>query len=97
MDLDLADSDAVIACIEGVTVFFLKELLRWAALTAADESGAPAAGAEAGDAAPLRVTDAHLGAALDELLDIRNQLTRALLGAPGKGEKGGKAPRGRTP
>jgi len=28
-----------------------------------------------------RVTDAHLSAALDQLLDTRNQLTRVLLGA----------------
>jgi hypothetical protein len=39
----------------------------------------------------LRVTDAHLGAALDELLDVRNQLTRVLLGASGGGQQG---PRG---
>ena len=32
----------------------------------------------------LRVTDAHLSAALDELLDTGNQLTRVLLGAPGR-------------
>jgi hypothetical protein len=29
---------------------------------------------------PIRVTDAHLTAALDLLLDTRNQLTRVLLG-----------------
>ena len=29
---------------------------------------------------PVRVTDAHLDAALDQLLDTRNQLTRVLLG-----------------
>jgi hypothetical protein len=29
---------------------------------------------------PIRVTDAHLTAALDQLLDNRNQLTRVLLG-----------------
>jgi hypothetical protein len=34
---------------------------------------------------PLRVTDEHMNAALDELLDTRNQLTRILLGAPGRG------------
>ncbi len=30
---------------------------------------------------PLRVTDAHMSAAVDRLLDTRSQLTRALLGA----------------
>jgi hypothetical protein len=36
---------------------------------------------EADDGGPLRVIDAHLSAALDQLLDTRNQLTRVLLGA----------------
>jgi hypothetical protein len=43
---------------------------------------------DAGTEAPLRVTDAHLSIALDELLDTRNQLTRVLLGAPGQGRRG---------
>ena len=40
--------------------------------------------ADRGDAAsgPLTVPDAHMNAALDELLDSRNQLTRTLLGGP---------------
>jgi hypothetical protein len=91
LDLALTDPDAVITRTEGVTASFLKELLRRAALTAADEGSEPGAGA------PLRVTDAHLGAALDDLLDTRNQLTRVLLGAPGKDGKdgmNGTAPRG---
>ena len=37
--LDLADPDAVIERTEGVTASFLKELLRRAALFAADEPG----------------------------------------------------------
>ena len=49
-----------------------------AALRAAEETGADSGAGEA--AAPLRVTDAHLNAALDELLDTRNELTRVLLG-----------------
>jgi hypothetical protein len=54
---------------------FLKELLRKAALLSceADPADAPDG--------PIRVTDAHLNAALDQLLDSRNQLTRILLGA----------------
>jgi ATPase family protein associated with various cellular activities (AAA) len=38
---------------------------------------------------PIRVTDAHLDAALDQLLDTRNQLTRVLLG--------GEPPRPKAP
>jgi ATP-dependent 26S proteasome regulatory subunit len=71
--LDLAGPDAVIGRTEGVTASFMKELLRRAALRAADETGAEADG-------PIRVTDQHLSAALDQLLDASNQLTRVLLG-----------------
>ena len=46
--------------------------------TAAREVDAPS---EADDDSPLRVTDTHVSAALDQLLDTRNQLTRVLLGA----------------
>jgi ATPase family associated with various cellular activities (AAA) len=77
LELDLADPDAVITRTEGVTASFIKELLRRAALRAARE--APAADGTEG-AGPLRVTDAHLSTALDQLLDTRNQLTRVLLG-----------------
>ena len=84
LDLDLTDPDAVITRTDGVTASFLKELLRRAALRAAAGSG---------DGGPLRVTDEHLGAALDELLDSRNQLTRVLLGAPSRGR--GMGPGGR--
>jgi SpoVK/Ycf46/Vps4 family AAA+-type ATPase len=88
LELDLADPDAVITRTEGVTASFLKELLRRAALRAADEAGPPAAGQAPGAGPPLRVTDAHLSAALDELLDAGNQLTRVLLGAPGQAPLG---------
>jgi SpoVK/Ycf46/Vps4 family AAA+-type ATPase len=80
--LDLADADTVISRTEGVTASFMKELLRRAALRAADEQDPET---DAGE--PLRVTDAHLTAALDQLLDTRNELTRILLGgtrAPAK-------------
>jgi hypothetical protein len=50
----------------------LKELLRKAALLACDDA--------APGEAPVRVADAHLATALDQLLDSRNQLTRVLLG-----------------
>ena len=90
LQLDLADPDAVITRTEGVTASFIKELLRRAALRAAREADAvgEADATNDGDAASevdgggsLRVTDTHLSAALDQLLDTRNQLTRALLGA----------------
>jgi cell division protease FtsH len=78
--LDVSSLDTVIKRTEGVTAPFLKELLRRAALLAAesDDRGATLDGA---DDAPIRVTDEHLTAALDELLDGRSQLTRVLLGA----------------
>ena len=82
--LEVASAAAVIARTEGVTASFLKELLRRAAMYAAEDAAGPGPGAAAdrGDAAagPLTVRDAHMTAALDELLDSRNQLTRALLG-----------------
>ena len=98
LELDLAEPERVVERTEGVTASFIKELLRRAALNAADENGASPpgpgappdadaeadanAGAVAGTARrPLRVTDAHLHAALDVLLDDRNRLTRVLLGA----------------
>jgi hypothetical protein len=65
--VDLADPEMVISRTEGVTASFLKELLRRAALNAAQDE-------ESGDAPsdrPLRVTDAHMSAALDRLLDTR--------------------------
>jgi ATP-dependent 26S proteasome regulatory subunit len=74
--LDLTDPAVVIERTDGVTASFLKELLRKAALFAA-EAGS---GDDGGDDRPLRVTDAHMTAALDELLGTRNQLTRLLLG-----------------
>jgi len=75
--LDGVDLDAVIARTEGVTAPFLKELLRKAALLAAE--------ADAAGEGALRVTDSDLATALDELLAGRSQLTRLLLGgeAPG--------------
>jgi hypothetical protein len=71
LELDLADAGALIERTEGVTAAFLKELLRKAAVLSCE--------ADPGEG-PIRVTDAHLTDALDQLLDSRNQLTRALLG-----------------
>jgi ATP-dependent 26S proteasome regulatory subunit len=92
LTLDLTDGETVITRTDGVTASFLKELLRRAALVAAEEltasEPATASGPEAASghqarghqATALRVTDAHLKAALDQLLDTRSQLTRILLG-----------------
>lgn len=90
--LDLAEPERVIERTEGVTAAFIKELLRRAALNAADEDGAsePGAGADTQADAPrpaLRLTDAHIHAALDVLLDDRNRLTRVLLGAQGGAQR----------
>jgi hypothetical protein len=81
--LDLADPDAVIGRTEGVTASFMKELLRRAALRAADESENEEA------STPIRVTDAHMTAALDQLLDTRNELTRILLGGQASARRAG--------
>jgi hypothetical protein len=84
----------VIARTEGVTASFLKELLRRAAIYAAEDAAGqgPCSAADRGDAAgaPLTVRDAHMNAALDELLDSRNRLTRSLLG--GRAAQGPPAP-----
>jgi hypothetical protein len=88
--LDLVRPESVIERTEGVTAAFLKELLRKAALLACEaaDAGDVGDGDDGGDG-PIRVTDAHLDAALDQLLDTRNQLTRILLG--------GEHPRPKTP
>ena len=70
LSVDESRLDTVIARTEGVTASFLKELLRRAALVAATES----------DSGELAVTADQLDAALDELLDTRNAMTRVLLG-----------------
>jgi len=76
-------SDAAIAAAadatEGVTGSFAKELVRRAVLLAAARGEDPA--------------DAHLSAALDDLLSARRQLTRRMLG----GEADQPAPPGVTP
>jgi ATP-dependent 26S proteasome regulatory subunit len=74
--LDDTGVDAIVARTDGVTAAFLKELLRKAALLAAEADAA----ADAGGSGPIRVTDGHLEMALDQLLEGRSQLTRVLLG-----------------
>ncbi|CAA9233103.1 MAG: Cell division protein FtsH [uncultured Blastococcus sp.] len=69
--VDTSGLDDVVARTEGVTASFLKELLRRAALLAATRTAT-----EEG----LAVSATDLTAALDELLDTRNAMTRTLLG-----------------
>jgi ATP-dependent 26S proteasome regulatory subunit len=68
--VDESRLDALIERTDGVTASFLKELLRRAALIAADDGGTQ-----------LTVSADQLDAALDELMDTRNAMTRVLLGA----------------
>jgi hypothetical protein len=72
LDVDLTRVDTILDRTDGVTASFLKELLRRAAVVAADRDDSP-------DQA-LTVTADDLNTALDELLDTRHQMTRAVLG-----------------
>lgn len=81
LELRLDDPDRVVDRTAGVTASFIKELLRKAALIAAES--------EPGDDR-IRVTDAHVTQALDELLDEESALTRVLLG--GRGDADGSRP-----
>ena len=76
LDVDTSRLDDVLARTDGVTASFLKELLRRAAVYAADRS--------AGDE-PLHVTAGDLDRALAELLHTRNAMTRVLLGGAAAG------------
>jgi hypothetical protein len=75
LEIDTSRLDDVLQRTEGVTASFLKELLRRAAVIAADRDSL----AE-GD---LRVSADDLDAALDDLMDTRNQMTRSVLGFGG--------------
>ena len=82
LDMDLSGAEGLIERMEGVTASFVKELIRRAALIAVRERTEP------DTSAPLRVTLAHLDAALDILAGARHQLTRRLLGAPDQLQEG---------
>jgi cell division protease FtsH len=71
MRVELDDADSVIKRTEGVSAAFMRELLRKAALFAAEADGD----------GELTVRDAHVAAALDELTIAGGLLTRTLLGA----------------
>jgi ATP-dependent 26S proteasome regulatory subunit len=77
MPVDRSGLDEVLARTEGVTASFLKELLRRAALLAA---------ARTPEDAVLEVSANDLSAALEELLDTRNAMTRTLLGSSARTE-----------
>jgi hypothetical protein len=77
LTLRLEGVDALVARTEGVSAAFVKELLRKAALIAADADAA--AGADPGEDG-LVVEDHHVDAALHELVVEGGELTRSLLG-----------------
>jgi hypothetical protein len=86
---EVTDLSAIVERTDGVTASFLKELLRRAALLAADAAGGTDLGSGDADGTsrstpPLVVSDAELNAALDQLLDSGNRLTRSLLGGTGE-------------
>jgi ATP-dependent 26S proteasome regulatory subunit len=70
LDLAQADAEAVVDELEGVSPAFIRELLRRAALLAAEDSQGH-----------LAVDGTHLRRALDDLALGTNQLTQRLLGA----------------
>ena len=71
VDIDTRRLDSVLERTEGVTASFLKELIRRACVLSADADP---------DSSELHVDADALEAALDELLDTRNAMTRVLLG-----------------
>lgn len=76
LELDRSRIEEVLDRTDGVTASFLKELLRRAAVLAADRT----AGQQPDLEAPLEVTGDDLDHALTDLLDTRNRMTRAVLG-----------------
>ena len=89
LDVDLSRVEDVMNRTEGTTASFIKELLRRSAVLAADhadDSGSPDQ--------PILVSADDLDAALDELLDTRNAMTRVLLGSAGSSPTPGVVPPG---
>jgi hypothetical protein len=73
MTVELTDPERLVARTDGVSGAFIRELLRKAAVLAAEEDGA----------APLVVRDRHIDEALAELVVAGGALTQSLLGATG--------------
>jgi ATPase family associated with various cellular activities (AAA) len=71
LQLELTDADPLIEDLDGVSPAFIRELLRRAAVVCAETSPEGA----------LRVTPAHLRAALTELREGAGELTNTLLGS----------------
>lgn len=71
LETEISDWDKVVQRTEGVSGAFIRELLRKAAVYAAEENGS----------APLVVRDRHLDEGLTELLVAGGPLTQSLLGA----------------
>jgi cell division protease FtsH len=71
LTMDLADPEKLIARTEGVSGAFIRELLRKAAVVAAEEE----------EDGPLVVRDRHVDEAMGELLVAGGPLTQSLLGA----------------
>jgi hypothetical protein len=85
LDLDPNHLTHVAEQTGGVTASFLKELLRRAAVLAAEADCAPDGSTDPGQPdeapTPVTVTAAHLDGALAELRATRNAMTRVVLGA----------------
>jgi hypothetical protein len=73
LNLELHDLDTFVKRTAGGSAAFIRELLRRAALIAADEPG------------PIQVKDRHVDEALHELVVSGGELTQSLLGAKAKG------------
>jgi hypothetical protein len=89
LEVDESRLDALLARTGGVTASFLKELLRRAAVMAAESAGdsdgsqsdgSQSDGSQSDGSQPLSVSADQLDAALDDLLETRNSMTRVLLG-----------------
>jgi len=74
LKLSLSDAESVVTRTEGVTASFIKELLRRAALVAAEEDDDTADMTDV----PITVADSHLSMALDQLLDTRSRLMASI-------------------
>ena len=82
LELDDSRLDTVLDRTDGVTASFLKELLRRAAVVAADREESAAS-----RRAAVHVSADDLDAALDDLLDTRNRMTRRALGLDDPAER----------
>jgi hypothetical protein len=69
LNLSVRDIERFVKRTEGASAAFIRELLRRAALFAADDSD------------PITVSDRHIDEALHELVVTGGELTKSLLGA----------------